>query len=1352
MATPDAGRTNHHGAEEVILRDGQGGAVVPTAIPPATEFEDFGKSRSEPSNMGNPAKEVREDSDESYFDARTRQQSSAGLGEITPVRPEVTRVFTAPEESGRPKAMPRQSTMLAGLKKRGTAAGVNEDRRVPYSYTFDPMESDSSSSEDEEEQDVKKTETGNEDGKEDKTQQMDHTDLANEQQRKKRAKEGHSYSRFSLGNEHVRSKGRISKRDGRLNISIHETANSGYVAKALGQSMKNHLDIPRRHKHTWGHEPQPGAVPGTDQSKPDETKLTSDAESLATSLPTGKALPKLNIVIMVIGSRGDIQPFLKIAKILKNDHGHRVRIASHPVFRDFVEKENDMEFFSVGGDPSELMAFMVKNPGLIPNLQTIREGEIQRRRAAMAVMFEGFWRACINATDDEKDINNLKMLGEKKPFVADAIIANPPSMAHVHIAEKLGIPLHVMFTFPYTPTQAFPHPLANVKTAGKGKKGNGGSNVDESYVNFSEYCFICGLVACGLVVWLLTTCFRDETVSYPLVEMMTWQGLGDIVNRFRENTLNLEPVSSLWAPGALYRMKVPYTYLWSPSLVPKPKDWGPEVDIAGFVFLDLASKFKPDRELEEFLNKGKDPPVYIGFGSIVVDDPNAFTDLIFKAVELAGVRALVNKGWGGLGRNNANTPDHIFMLGNTPHDWLFPRVSAVVHHGGAGTTAIGLKCARPTMIVPFFGDQPFWGARVAEAGAGAKECVPFKNLTAEKLAKGIRECLTPEARESVQRIAESMAKEGDGAENAVKSFHRSLPLAGRQSMRCSILEDRVAVWQIRHSTLRLSALAAEILHQKNKIKWSEVKLRRHIEWNDFDGPGEPITGTVGALKDGVYEFGQGVGMVPVRIARHVKKHEEHQRKREERERRREERRRRKAASAADGAPEQRPQIDRNPTSLTLNSTLSSVPSEPLPRQLAEDVGEGVKKSGAALLTLPNDLHVAIAQGFHNAPRLWGDATVRKPIRITGFKSGAKAAGKEFIYGLYDGWTGLIMQPVKEWKDQDSMWAKIGMVPSGVGKGVGGFVMKNLAAVVGPPAFLSKGALKWAGRKIEGEKSSKGHIRRAQILRGQLDLKTLEQERQRSAEPSTGSQVAGEASASATERQQAGDPCSAESQAPAASTDPVKEVEDRVLDGWKVYQEIWETAGKLYPGRILSKWRFQREKRKWDGNGVLENVGTAKQALQKKKQGEDLQEFFERRRAEVRRAEGPSKGVAEEIRRKAGAAGGVAGEEENESSAQDAGTSGRESERVQQEGETEFETADEEDEDDDAIEEEDDEGGVASDATTVVAAPLPSTEKGGHSCEGGKGRGEEGRDSAVDGLGKIKDTPAAVAVPRMVANA
>jgi hypothetical protein len=340
------------------------------------------------------------------------------------------------------------------------------------------------------------------------------------------------------------------------------------------------------------------------------------------------------------------------------------------------------------------------------------------------------------------------------------------------------------------------------------------------------------------------------------------------VNRFRVKTLGLEPISALWAPGQLFRLKVPYTYLWSPGLIPKPADWGPEIDVTGFVFLDLASSFTPPEALTRFL-EAEDPPVYIGFGSIVVDDPDKLTTLIFEAVKQSGVRALVSKGWGGLG-SEESAPENVFMLENTPHDWLFPRVSAAVHHGGAGSTAIGLKCGKPTMIVPFFGDQPFWGAMVANAGAGV-EPVPYKKLTAEKLAEGILQLLTPEKKKHAEEIARKIEEEGDGAVNAVNSFLRALPLRGEHSMRCSILEDQVAVWLLKGSEVRLSPLAVEMLVEQKRITWEDLRLLRHYEWNDFEGPGEPITGAGFAMIRSVTGAVHGVGGTPFRWAKTLKR-------------------------------------------------------------------------------------------------------------------------------------------------------------------------------------------------------------------------------------------------------------------------------------------------------------------------------------------------------------------------------------------------------------------------------------------------------------------------------------------------
>lgn len=256
----------------------------------------------------------------------------------------------------------------------------------------------------------------------------------------------------------------------------------------------------------------------------------------------------------------------------------------------------------------------------------------------------------------------------------------------------------------------------------------------------------------------------------------------------------------------------------SPALIPKPDDWGAFISISGFFFLNLASNYTPDPELDAFLKAGP-PPVYIGFGSIVVDDPNAMTNMIFEAVKKTGQRALVSKGWGGLGADQLGVPEGVYMLGNVPHDWLFQHVSCVVHHGGAGTTAAGIKAGRPTVVVPFFGDQPFWGAMVAKAGAGPMP-IPHKQLTAEKLAQAILEALKPESLERASELASKISEE-KGSDVGAQCFHQMLNI---DKMRCSLLPDRAAVWRVKRTQVRLSALAAYILAEKNIVSFDDLKL------------------------------------------------------------------------------------------------------------------------------------------------------------------------------------------------------------------------------------------------------------------------------------------------------------------------------------------------------------------------------------------------------------------------------------------------------------------------------------------------------------------------------------------------
>lgn len=213
------------------------------------------------------------------------------------------------------------------------------------------------------------------------------------------------------------------------------------------------------------------------------------------------------------------------------------------------------------------------------------------------------------------------------------------------------------------------------------------------------------------------------------------------------------------------------------------------------------------------------PPVYIGFGSIVVDDPDAMTKMIFEAVKKAGVRALVSKGWGGLGADSLGIPEGVFMLGNVPHDWLFQHVSCVVHHGGAGTTAAGISTGKPTVVVPFFGDQPFWGAMVAKAGAGPLP-IPYKQLTSDKLAAAIKEALKPETLGRAQELGAKI-KEENGREVGGKSFHDMLNV---DNLRCAVAPSRVAVWRLKRTNTRLSALAATVLAGEGLLDFADLKL------------------------------------------------------------------------------------------------------------------------------------------------------------------------------------------------------------------------------------------------------------------------------------------------------------------------------------------------------------------------------------------------------------------------------------------------------------------------------------------------------------------------------------------------
>lgn len=307
-------------------------------------------------------------------------------------------------------------------------------------------------------------------------------------------------------------------------------------------------------------------------------------------------------------------------------------------------------------------------------------------------------------------------------FQPDLMI-HPKYIASHHIAEKLGIPNIIAMPLPfYTATEAFPVP------------------------------FFAGLPK-----------FMNR-LSYF---MNTLSGLGYAasINDFRTKTLGLPKIAAFndmlkRADGST----IPIMYAYSPELLARPADFPPHVHVTGYWFLEAQANWQAPADLLEFLAAGT-PPVYVGFGSMGAKGAAKRAQVVVEALKQSGQRGLLARGWGGL--HAEDLPQNILMLDEVPHDWLFPRVAAVVHHGGAGTTAAVLRAGKPSLICPFLGDQPFWGKVVHEAGLGLKP-IPQGQLSVENLSAAIRGLCSDSA--MIQRAAafgEKIRAE-DGMGNAVR--------------------------------------------------------------------------------------------------------------------------------------------------------------------------------------------------------------------------------------------------------------------------------------------------------------------------------------------------------------------------------------------------------------------------------------------------------------------------------------------------------------------------------------------------------------------------------------------------------
>ncbi|KAI0006279.1 hypothetical protein F4779DRAFT_27319, partial [Xylariaceae sp. FL0662B] len=553
--------------------------------------------------------------------------------------------------------------------------------------------------------------------------------------------------------------------------------------------------------------------------------------------------------------------------------------------------------------------------------------------------------------------------------------------------------------------------------------------------------------------------------------------------------------------------------------IPKPNDWGQHIDVAGFYFLNLASSYTPDPELAAFLEAGP-PPIYIGFGSIVVDDPDGLTRSIFDAVAETGVRALVSKGWGGIGADSLGIPDGVFMLGNVPHDWLFKHVFAVCHHGGAGTTAAGINAGKPTIVVPFFGDQPFWGAMVARAGAGP-DPIPYKELTAAALAEAIRTVSKPETQERARELGEKIREE-KGADVGAQSFHKHLDV---DKLRCSMAPSRVAVWRVRRTEVHLSALAATTLVNNGYLQYSDLKLFRAKEYSTEDHPTDPISATISMLLGSAGSIMMSVADFPRDVFKAVRKPKPKSTEGDSEE---------SAVMASHGANSSAtsltspsgsstalPSTDAiimpaNPLSMRSGNSsapnlASSVPASsghsrspseppPIPRrrssppsaettsavnineslERALSAGKSINNVVATGVKSPMHFCLGLARGFRNAPRLYNDDTIRPTEKVTGFGSGLKVASKEFGFGMYDGITGLVTQPLRGAEKEGG----IGLL-KGFSKGIGGLVLKPAAGFWSIPAYTMAGV--HAEIRSLFAQSAERYIIASRIYQGNDDL-------------------------------------------------------------------------------------------------------------------------------------------------------------------------------------------------------------------------------------------------------------------------
>ena len=417
----------------------------------------------------------------------------------------------------------------------------------------------------------------------------------------------------------------------------------------------------------------------------------------------------MRVTIFTAGSQGDVLPCVLLARGLQRA-GFEALLAAPENFASLVARYG-LRFHPLHGDVQQIMASETGR-------SFMETGSSNPVRSILAM------RKMLGPVALQMAEDALAACREADALISLAVFA-PFGKA---IAEILGIPLINVEPTPLLPTRAFP--------------------------------------AAGWPVQRSLGGLHNRLSGFAMLQVIG-QWYSPYVNEFRRR-FGLQPLNG----NSFYRTlcSTPLLGAYSPSVIPVPPDWPDGVHITGYWFQDVQPDWSPTPELQTFLEAG-DPPVYVGFGSMAGRNPGHFARIILQALAESGQRGLLLTGWGGL--DVSQIPAGVFVVDSAPHSWLFPRMAAVVHHGGAGTTAEGLRAGVASVIVPFIVDQPFWGKRVKALGVGP-EPIPAKQLTADRLAAAIDQAVSDrQMRARAAALGEAIRGE-DGVGNAVKIVQQVL--------------------------------------------------------------------------------------------------------------------------------------------------------------------------------------------------------------------------------------------------------------------------------------------------------------------------------------------------------------------------------------------------------------------------------------------------------------------------------------------------------------------------------------------------------------------------------------------------